>query len=164
MNLLRCLNICRTLLLTGLLALLGTIAGAVDVPNRNPAVEERAMRQARDAIAQKNWARAAQLLEDHVKAYPEDADAHNLMGYTQRHLGRFDLSLAAYERALAFDPQHLGAHEYMGMLMLTLGQRDRALQLLSNLEQLCQTPCEARLQLQRAIESYGSGHHEGARY
>ena len=129
-------------MLTGLLTLLGSVAGAVDVPNRNPAVEEQAMRNAREAIAQKNWARAAQLLEAHVKAYPEDADAHNLIGYTQRHLGRFDLSLSAYERALAIDPKHIGAHEYMGMLMLTLGQRDRAVQLLRNLEQICQTPCE----------------------
>lgn len=154
----------RVLLLTGLLALLGSVAGAVDVPNRNPAVEEQAMRQAREAIAQKNWARAAQLLEAHVKAYPEDADAHNLMGYTQRHLGRFDLSLSAYERALAIDPNHLGAHEYMGMLMLTLGQRDRAVQLLRKLEQLCQMPCEPRLQLERAIESAGSGQSGGGRY
>jgi len=41
-------------------------------------------------------------------------------------------------------------------LMLTLGQRERAVQLLSNLEQLCQTPCEARVLLQHAIESVGS--------
>ena len=154
----------RVFVLTGLLTLLGSVAGAVDVPNRNLAVEEQAMRNAREAIAQKNWARAAQLLEAHVKAYPEDADAHNLIGYTQRHLGQFDLSLSAYERALAIDPKHIGAHEYMGMLMLTLGQRDRAVQLLRNLEQLCQTPCEPRLKLQRAIESSGSGQHGGARY
>ncbi len=164
MNLHQHFALCRALLLTGLLALLGPVAGAVDVPNRNPAVEERAMRQARDAIAQKNWARAAQLLEAHVKTHPEDADAHNLMGYTQRHLGRFDLSLAAYERALSIDPQHLGAHEYMGMLMLTLGHRERAVQLLRRLEQLCQTPCEPQQQLQRAIESSGSGQPGGGRY
>lgn len=143
----------RALLLMGLLVLLGPTAGAVDVPNRNPAIEERAMRQAREAIGQKDWSRAAQLLEDHVKAHPEDADAHNLMGYTQRHLGRLDLSLAAYKRALTIDPNHLGAHEYMGMLMLTLGQREHARQLLKNLEQLCQTPCEPLERLQQAIES-----------
>jgi len=154
----------RVLVLSGLLALMGSVAGAVDVPNRNPAVEEQAMRHAREATAQKNWTRAAQLLEAHLKAYPEDADAHNLMGYTQRHLGQFDLSLSAYQRALAIDPKHLGAHEYMGRLMLTLGQRDRAVQLLRNLEQLCPTPCEPQLQLQRAIESSGSGQHGGARY
>jgi tetratricopeptide (TPR) repeat protein len=164
MNFHQHLYVLRVLVLTSLLALLGSVAGAVDVPNRNPAVEEQAMRHAREAIAQKNWARAAQLLEAHVKAYPEDADAHNLMGYTQRHLGQFDLSLSAYQRALAIDPKHLGAHEYMGMLMLTLGQRDRAVQLLRNLEQLCQTPCEPQLKLQRAIESSGSGQHGGARY
>lgn len=140
-------------MLAGMLALLGSGVGAVDVPNRNPAVEERAMRLAREAIAQKDWERAAELLQAHLKAYPEDADGHNLLGYTQRHRGRLDLSLSAYERALAIDPKHLGAHEYMGMLMLTLGQRERAERLLRSLEQLCPTPCAPRQELQRAIES-----------
>ena len=167
MNLHPCFSVCRALLLaslTALLALLSLGAGAVDVPNRNPAVEERAVRQAREAIAQKDWRGAAELLQAHVKVFPEDADAYSLLGYTQRQLDRFDLSLSAYERALAIDPKHLGAHAYMGMLMLTLGQRERAVQLLKNLEQLCQTPCEPWQQLQRAIDSAGSAQPGGYRY
>lgn len=150
------LMVSRSLFLTILLALWVSGASAVDVPNRNPAVEERTLRQAREAVALKDWTLAARLLLTHTQTHPEDADAYNLLGYTQRHLGRFDLSLSAYERALTIDPGHLGAHEYMGMLMLTLGQRERAMQLLRNLEQLCQTPCEPRLKLQRAIDSADS--------
>ncbi len=167
MNAHSCFSVGRALLLTGLLALLallGSGVGAVDVPNRNPAVEERAVRQAREAIAQKDWGRAAELLQAHVKVFPEDADAYSLLGYTQRQLGRFDLSLSAYERALAIDPQHPGAHAYMGMLMLTLGQRERAIQLLNKLEQICQPPCEPWQQLQRAIDSAGQAPSGGYRY
>ncbi len=167
MNLHPCFSVGRALLLASLmalLALLGSGVGAVDVPNRNPAVEERAVRQAREAIAQKDWVRAAELLQSHVKAFPEDADAYSLLGFTQRQLDRFELSLSAYERALAIDPQHQGAHAYMGMLMLTLGQRERAIQMLKKLEQICQQPCEPWQQLQRAIDSAGSAQPGGYRY
>jgi tetratricopeptide (TPR) repeat protein len=140
-------------LLFALAVALGATAHAVDVPNRNPAVEERALRQARASIAQKAWERALVQLQSHIRVYPDDADAHNLHGLTLRQLGRYDLSLAAYERALQLDPEHLGAHEYMGELMLTLGRRDRALHHLTTLERLCQAQCEAYLQLKKSYES-----------
>ena len=128
-------------------------AGAVDVPHRNPPAEEKAVRQAREAIAERSWLRAAELLQAHVRAYPDDADAHNLLGYSLRQLERYELSQAAYERALAIEPEHLGAHEYLGQLMLTLGRRDRALHHLSTLERLCQAQCEGYQQLKRSLES-----------
>jgi tetratricopeptide (TPR) repeat protein len=148
----------HTLLPTWLPALLMaaallTPAAAVDVPNRNPPAEERAVRQAREAIGEQAWPRAVELLQTHVRAYPDDADAHNLLGYSLRQLDRYELSQAAYERALAIDPGHLGAHEYLGQLMITLGRRDRALHHLSTLERLCQASCEGYQQLKRSLES-----------
>ena len=148
----------HTLLPTWLPALLMaaallTPAAAVDVPNRNPPAEERAVRQAREAIAEQAWPRAIELLQTHVRAYPDDADAHNLLGYSLRQLDRYELSQAAYERALAIDPGHLGAHEYLGELMLLLGRRDRALHHLQVLERLCGTGCEEYQELRRAVEA-----------
>jgi tetratricopeptide (TPR) repeat protein len=124
---------------------------AVDVPNRNPPVEERTMREARAALAASQWARAIELLQVHVRVYADDADAHNLLGYSSRQLGQYASSQAAYERALQLDPTHRGAHEYMGELMLTLGRRERALFHLGELERLCQARCEEYQQLKRAI-------------
>lgn len=130
---------------------------AVDVPNRNPPIEERAMREARAALSASRWALAAELLQAHVKSYPQDPDAHNLLGYSLRKLGEHSSSQAAYERALSLDPTHRGAHEYMGELMLTIGRRDRALFHLGELERLCSAQCEEYEQLRRALEAQPAG-------
>lgn len=125
---------------------------AADVPNRNPALEERAMREARAALAASQWRQAIDLLRAHVQAYADDADAHNLLGYSLRQLGHYADAQAAYERALQLDPSHRGAHEYMGELMLTLGRRDKALFHLNQLEQICQANCAEYRQLKRSLK------------
>jgi tetratricopeptide (TPR) repeat protein len=144
-------GLARNLLALGLLAGAGPLA-AVDVPNRNSPIEERAMRDARAALAASQWTQAVELLQAHVRVFPEDADAFSLLGYSLRQSGQRAVSQAAYERALELDPAHRGAHSYMGELMLTLGRRDRALFHLSELERLCGTSCHEYLQLQRAVE------------
>ena len=127
-------------------------AGAVDVPTTNPPLEDRAMREAREAIAQRQWAQVLALLQGHVQAAPGDADAHNLLGYSLRHLGRHAESLAAYERALALNPSHLGAHEYLGELFLQTGRRDLALRQLQILADLCGAACEEYQELKQALD------------
>ena len=148
----------RTLVLLGLLAWAGSIPAA-DVPNRNAPVEERALREARTAITASQWIQAVALLQAHVQVYADEADAHNLLGYSQRQLGQHAASQAAYERALQLDPSHRGAHEYMGELMITLGRRDRALFHLGELERLCASSCQEYQQLKRAVD----GDHAGRR-
>ena len=143
----------RALACAALLASLTPAVLAVDVPNRNPPVEDRAMREARAAAKEGAWERALVLLQPYARAQPDDADAHNLLGYSLRKLQRYAESEAAYGRALALDPGHLGAHEYLGELMLILGRRDRALHHLQVLERLCGTGCEEYQELRRAIEA-----------
>ena len=145
--------LCIALLSLALATALPNQAGAVDVPHRNPPAEDKAVRQARQAIAEQAWPLAIELLQTHVRAYPDDADAHNLLGYSLRQHGRYELAQTAYEKALAIDPEHLGAHEYLGQLMLTLGRRGRALHHLHTLERLCQAHCEGYQQLKRSLES-----------
>lgn len=127
---------------------------AVDVPNRNPPAEERALREARAAIARADWAEAVSHLTPHVQVQPDSADAHNLLGYALRHLGRYAESEVAYQRALALDPDHLGAHEYLGELMLILGKRERAQYHLRELARLCPSGCDEYDDLRRAIDAY----------
>jgi Flp pilus assembly protein TadD len=141
----------RVLMGLALLAGVGPLA-AVDVPNRNPPIEERAMREARAAIAAAQWPRAVELLQSHVRDQAADADAHNLLGYSLRQSGQHAAAQMAYERALQLDPAHQGAHEYMGELMLILGRRDRALFHLGELEKLCGANCPPYQQLKRAVE------------
>lgn len=134
------------------LCLLSLQAMAVDVPNRNPPVEERALREARPAIAASRWVEAVEKLRAHVKSDSDDADAYNLLGYSLRRSGQHADAQLAYERALQIDPSHRGAHEYLGELMLTLGRRDRAAFHLGQLEQLCQAKCEEYLQLKKSVD------------
>ena len=145
----------RALLVSAALALSALTpltAGAVDVPNRNAPLEDRAMRESREAVKNSQWERAVTLLQPYLRAQPQDADGHNLLGFSLRKLGRHAESEAAYDRALAIDPAHLGAHEYRGELMLILGRRDQALVHLQTLERLCGLQCEEYLDLRRAIE------------
>lgn len=135
------------------LCLLSVQALAVDVPNRNPPVEERALREARAAIAASRWAEAVEQLRAHVKTYSDDADAYNLLGYSLRRSGQHTDAQLAYERALQIDPSHRGAHEYLGELMLTLGRRDRAAFHLGVLEGLCGNLCAEYQQLKRAVDA-----------
>jgi tetratricopeptide (TPR) repeat protein len=128
-------------------------SGAVDVPNRNSPLEDRAMREGREAVKKQQWDRAIALLQPYLRAHPQDADGHNLLAFSLRKLGRHAESETAYDRALALDPNHLGAHEYRGELMLLLGRREQALVHLQALERLCGLQCEEYQELRRAIDA-----------
>ena len=134
-------------------ALVPWTANAVDVPNRNPPMEDRAIRESREAVKSSQWERAVAVLQPYLRAQPQDADGHNLLGFSLRKLGRHAESEAAYDRALAIDPAHLGAHEYRGELMLILGRRDQALVHLQALERLCGLQCEEYQELRRALDA-----------
>jgi len=114
---------------------------AVDVPSRNPAPEHRVVREARALIAQQRWGQAERLLAAHVRLEPRDADAHNLLGFSLRKLGQLQAALVAYRRALELDPEHLGAHEYIGEAYVLLGDLPRARVHLAALERLCPAGC-----------------------
>ena len=128
-------------------------SSAVDVPNRNSPLEDRAMREGREAVKKQQWDRAIALLQPYLRAHPQDADGHNLLAFSLRKLGRHAESETAYDRALALDPNHLGAHEYRGELMLLLGRREQALVHLQALERLCGLQCEEYQELRRAIDA-----------
>lgn len=111
------------------------------------------MRESRDAVKNQKWERAIALLQPYLGAHPQDADGHNLLAFSLRKLGRYGASEKAYDRALAIDPSHLGAHEYRGELMLILGRREQALLHLQALERLCGLQCEEYQELLRAMEA-----------
>jgi len=129
---------------------------AVDVPNRNSPPEHRSMREARTLIAEKRWAQAERILSAHAKAEPQDADAHNLLGFTLRNLGRLNESLVAYRRALELDPGHLGAHEYIGEAYVQLGDLARARTHLEALVRLCPSGCSELDDLRASLAAAGA--------
>ncbi|MDZ4075770.1 MAG: tetratricopeptide repeat protein [Hylemonella sp.] len=131
------------------------LARAADIPAVAPAVDE--LKPARALIAKRDWGAAAEALATYTRANPTQADGFNLLGYSYRHLKRYDESLAAYNKALALDPRHRGAHEYIGEAYLQLGQLDKAKVHLDALDRLCFLPCEEYADLKKAYEAALAG-------
>jgi Flp pilus assembly protein TadD len=94
---------------------------------------------------------AVEKLQMYVDATPHDADGYNLLGYSYRELGHFDLAKQAYDRALRLNPGHLGVHEYLGELYLKTNERAKAEAELATLKGLCGADCKEYQALAKAI-------------
>jgi tetratricopeptide (TPR) repeat protein len=108
-------------------------------------------KQAMTAIQSQHWPEAIELLEKHVWRYDRDADGHNWLAYAYRKSGKLDEAFKHYKRALAIDPSHRGAHEYIGEAYLMAGQPQMAEQHLKSLAALCRADCEEYRDLAKAI-------------
>jgi tetratricopeptide (TPR) repeat protein len=109
-------------------------------------------RQAVAAIEAQRFPEAIELLERHVWRYDRDADGHNWLAYAYRKSGKLDEAFKHYKRALAIEPSHLGAHEYLGEAYLMAGKVAEAQEQLKILAGLCAARCEQYQDLAKAIE------------
>lgn len=109
---------------------------------------------AETAIEAGDYNRAIGLLEKVIADDPQNADAWNFLGFSQRNLKRLDQALDAYRKALAIDPEHLGANEYLGELYLQTGDLAKAKERLEKLDDACTFGCDEFDDLQQAIEEY----------
>lgn len=105
------------------------------------------------AVDEKNYQVAVNHLTKAAQANANDADVHNLLGFSHRKLGNFDQALVHYTTALRLDPKHRGAHEYIGEAYLELKQLAKAEEHMKALENLCAI-CAERRDLDRAIKDY----------
>ncbi len=106
------------------------------------------------AIKSEKFAVAIPLLEGVVKRDATNADAYNWLAYATRKSGDPAASIPIYQKALALDPKHRGAHEYIGEAYLVLGDVSKAKEHLATLDRLCFLPCSQYRDLKRAIEAY----------
>ena len=81
----------------------------------------------------------------------QHADVYNLLGFSLRKTGDYARALTFYKKALDFDADHKGAHEYLGELYVETGQLPKAQEQLAVLVRLCPQGCEEREDLDRAI-------------
>ena len=56
------------------------------------------------------------ILEAGLASEPDNADIHNLLGFSARKMGRYEDNMKHYQKALAINPKHEIALEYMGEL------------------------------------------------
>jgi len=150
-----------------LLALLAAAVPALAVDTVEPAPARRAapaparsvdhLANARGAIAAKDWDGAMRELTVAVREQPQNADVHNLLGYTYRKRASPDMAKAYehYTMALKINPQHKGAHEYIGEAYLIDRKPQEAEQHLAELERICGGKgCEEYQDLAKSIAEY----------
>ena len=126
-----------------------TFAFAADTSPPTP--KDTELEKAKTAIARKDWAVAQAVLEPYTASNPKSADGFNLLGYSLRNLKKYDESLIAYKQALTLDPKHRGAHEYIGIAYVQMGQMDKAKEHLASLDKICAFSCEEYRDLKKAI-------------
>ena len=108
------------------------------------------------ATARQDWAGAQSILREAIARDSRNADYHNMYAYAIRKGEKPDMSLVFkhYNEALALDPKHRGAHEYLGEAYLMVGNVAKAKEHLGVLDQLCFFPCDEFSDLKRAIGEY----------
>lgn len=113
---------------------------------------------AEKAVKAGNYNRAIELLQKLVAAKPGNADAWNYLGFSHRKLKKFGQAMTAYQKALAIDPEHRGANEYLGELYLQTGDLAKAKERLRKLDDVCTFGCDEFDDLKQAIKAYEASH------
>jgi Flp pilus assembly protein TadD len=127
-------------------------AGTEETPAAN--VADTDFVAGKSAIQAKAWQAAITSFSKVVAREPNNADAHNYLGYANRWLGKMDDSFKHYNIALKLDPNHKGANEYIGVAYLKVNQPEKAQEHLARLERICGKKCEEYEDLAKAIAAY----------
>ena len=114
--------------------------------------------KAYELVYVKKFDKSIKLLEKIAKRKDlgkKKADIYNLLGFSYRKQKKPDLDKAfdAYKVALEANPKHLGAHEYLGELYITLGNMNKANEMLLKLETLAGTNSMEYRKLKKAIDN-----------
>ncbi len=105
----------------------------------------------RAKIKAKDFKAALADLNGMVDRGVQHADVYNLLGFSLRKTGDYAKALTFYKKALDFDADHKGAHEYLGELYVETGKLAQAREHLAILEKLCPQGCEERDDLAKAL-------------
>ena len=144
--------------------LLASLGGAIPTSDSGAAstgsagttssTDDRDFAKGERALKDGDWKRAVKYLERAVRANPGDADGFNLLAYGYRRLGRLDPAFANYTKALRLDPEHRGAHEYVGEAYLMIGELEKAERHLATLKEICDGYCREAEKLEQAITRF----------
>lgn len=111
------------------------------------------LQEIKSRIDGKRYSEAIPLLKSYLGRNPNSADAYNYLGLCYRKTGNLPEAFKAYRKALAIDPRHLGAHEYLGEAYLMNKEPEKARATLEQLKKLCGT-CGEYQDLEAALRAY----------
>jgi tetratricopeptide (TPR) repeat protein len=129
-------------------AIAAPVARAVDSEPNTTAPDLAAVRA---SIKAKDFKDALGQLNAMVDKGVQHADVYNLLGFSLRKTGDYKQALTYYQKALDFDADHKGAHEYLGELYAETGQLPKAREQLAILVKLCPDGCEEREDLAKTL-------------
>jgi tetratricopeptide (TPR) repeat protein len=102
-------------------------------------------------INEKRYDEAIVALNASARVFGPHPDILTYLGFVNRKLGRLEIAEDYYRQALAAAPDHLGATEYYGELMVERGDLAGARHLLAKLEATCRFGCAQADELRRWI-------------
>jgi len=117
---------------------------SIDAPDLSAVRAKIKLREFRGAITELNG-----MIDRGV----QHADVYSLLGYSLRKSGDQKTAMTFYTKALEFNPEHKGALEYQGELLVETGDLARARANAAKLAQLCPQGCEEREDLDQAIRT-----------
>jgi Tfp pilus assembly protein PilF len=147
----------KTLVALAAMALTAAAFAADTAPTASAPTALERISAAREAIKAKNWKTALNELNMAAKEEPKNADVHNLLGYANRKQAQPNLPKAFehYKMALQLDPNHKGAHEYIGEAYLMDKKPAEAEKHLATLEKLCgNKTCEEYADLAKSLAEF----------
>ncbi|WP_395020369.1 tetratricopeptide repeat protein [Dongia sp.] len=107
-------------------------------------------KKAKELIDDEEYSDAIPILQKLIKDKGAYADALNLLGYSYRKSGDQKTALDYYNQALAMEPDHLGANEYLGELYVEMKMPAEAKERLAVLKKACGS-CEEAKELEAKI-------------
>ena len=141
------------------MTLAGALAlGAVPVlamsTNSTPAAQQTDyFKEAKKLVDAKQYSKAIPLLKQSLAEQGDNADTLNLLGFSYRKSGDQMTALDYYTKALAKEPKHLGANEYLGELYLEMKMLPKAEERQAVLKDACGS-CDELNELTAAIDDY----------
>jgi len=109
----------------------------------------------KQAVEDKKWLLAAENFKRATLQDPKNADAWNMLGYSNRWAGKYPEAFDAYARALALEPNHRGANSYLGVAYVRTHDLSKARAQLAKLDAICgNKECDEYKLLDKAIAEY----------
>ena len=109
--------------------------------------------QAVGLINEHKYQEAIDALQKAKAAFGAHPDVLTYLGFANRKLRRYDLAESYYRQALAAAPNHKGATEYYGEMMIERGDIAGAKRMLAKLDSLCTFGCAEAEELRRWVDA-----------
>ena len=142
-----------SILYAGLSATTPALAAGTDETPAAPAAASD-LDEGRTAVKARQWAKAIGHLDKALAKDRNNADVHNLLGFSHRNNGSHVKGMEHYQQALKLNPNHRGANEYIGIAYLIQRDKAKAQEHLARLEKICGKTCDEYKSLEKSINTF----------